>query len=237
MRKFRLLSLLALAIAFIAVSCTKEGPAGPAGATGAQGPGGPTGAQGPQGPTGPQGPNGATGATGPQGPPGTANVIYSSWASEPANWGADTTMLSLNGGIAKRFIVTAPSLSQTILDQGVILCYMKGGVTSGNPVALAVNFSQVNPFPNNILTVDYRATLNKITYIFYLLNNLNSPIVFTNLNGGTAAFRYVLIPGAVGGGRTTGVGGTNYTIEQVKAMSYEQVCRNFNIPPSGAGWH
>ncbi|HWR33084.1 MAG TPA: hypothetical protein VN451_06145, partial [Chitinophagaceae bacterium] len=150
MRKFRLLSLLALAITFIAVSCTKEGPEGPAGATGTQGPTGATGATGATGPTGPQGP---AGPTGPQGPPGSANVIYSSWAFEPGNWGSDTTMLSLNGGIAKRFIVAAPSLSQTILDQGVILAYMKGGVTSANPVGLPVNFSQPNPIPNNILTV------------------------------------------------------------------------------------
>ena len=88
MRKLTSLSLLLLAISFIVVNCTKEGPQGPAGATGAQGPGGAT---------------GATGSLvvpvllarkallvqGPQGPAGTANVIYSNWFTI-ANW-IDTT--------------------------------------------------------------------------------------------------------------------------------------------------
>lgn len=230
MRKFRLLSLLALAITFIAASCTKEGPEGPAGGTGAQGPTGATGATGPTGPVGPTGPAGPTGPTGPQGPAGTANVIYSAWTTEPGNWGADTAMLSLNGGNAKRFIVTAPSLSQSILDQGVILCYVKGGVTSNNPVALPYNIPLAAAVPNNIETVDYRASLNKITYIFYILNNTSAPITFTNINSG-AQFRYVLIPGVVSGGRSATVPGTNYTADQIKAMSYERVCQLFKIQP------
>ncbi len=228
MRKFRLLSLLLLAFSFILVNCTKEGPEGPAGATGAQGPTGATGATGPQGP---QGPSGPAGPQGPIGPTGTANVIYGSWISEPANWGADTVMLSVNGGTAKRFIVACPNLSQTILDQGVILCYMRGGVTSNNPVVLAQLFPSPAPAPNNLLSVDYRATLNKITYIFYLPLNAYAPIPFTNLNGGTAAFRYILIPGGLAGrGVNGGVGGTGYSEDQIRAMSYSEVCRLFSVP-------
>ena len=121
MRKFRLLSLLFLAISFIAVSCTKEGPEGPAGATGAQGPagiGGTTGATGPAGATGPQGP---VGPTGPQGPAGTANVIYSSWFTfATADW-VDSAIV--NVGSAKRAIRTAPGITSTVMNQGVILSY------------------------------------------------------------------------------------------------------------------
>ena len=51
------------------------------------------------------------------------------------------------------------------------------------------------------------------------------------------AWRYILIPGSVLGGRTAGIGGTNYTADQVRAMSYEEVCRLFNVPTSGEGWH
>src|SRR5690242_16273859 len=88
MRKFRLLTILLLAVAFIAVNCTKEGPEGPAGATGPQGP---AGVQGPAGPAGPAGPNGPAGPTGPQGPAGTANVIYSPWTDfVGATWSAAT---------------------------------------------------------------------------------------------------------------------------------------------------
>lgn len=235
MRKLSLLSLLAFTIVFTVISCTKEGPEGPAGATGAQGPAGGNGPSGPAGPTGPVGPSGPTGPTGPQGPAGTANVIYSAWTTEPANWGADTAMLSLNGGNAKRFIVAAPSLSQTILDQGVVLCYFRGGVTSNNPVALPYNIPLPTAVPNNIETVDYRASLNRITYVFYILNNTSAPITFTNINSG-GQFRYVLIPGVVSGGRSAGVAGTNYSLAQLKAMSYSQVCQALSLPADGQGW-
>jgi ABC-type amino acid transport substrate-binding protein len=80
MRKFKSLSLLLLASAFILVNCTKEGPEGPAGATGAQGPAGATGGAGAAGATGATGPAGATGVAGPA---GSANVIYSAWVTSP----------------------------------------------------------------------------------------------------------------------------------------------------------
>ncbi len=232
MRKFKSLSLLLLASSFILVNCTKEGPEGPAGATGSQGPAGATGAAGAAGAAGATGPAGATGVAGPA---GTANVVYSAWVTEPANWGADTVMLSLNGGNAKRFIVTAPSLSQAVLDQGVILTYMRGGVTSNNPIALPYNIPLALAAPNNIETVDYRASLNKITYIFYILNNTSAPIAFTNVNSG-AQFRYVLIPGGVAGGRGVStekmadIKGQLYTESQLKAMSYSQICTLLNVP-------
>jgi hypothetical protein len=234
MRKFSSLSLLALAITFIVVSCTKEGPEGPAGVQGAQGPTGATGTAGATGATGGTGAQGPVGPAGPQGPVGTANVIYSAWVTEPANWGADTAMLSLNGGNAKRFIVAAPSLSQAVLDQGVILAYVKGGVTSNNPIALPYNVPLASALPNNIETVDYRASLNKITYVFYILNNTSAPIIFTNINSG-AQFRYVLIPGAVSGGRginaekTAQINGQLYTESQLKAISYADMCRMLKI--------
>lgn len=229
MRKIRLLSLLALAFAFIAVSCTKEGPEGPAGATGAQGPTGATGATGATGPAGPGGPAGPQGPIGPQGPPGTANVIYSAWINE-GPW-ADTVMASIavGGGNARRMIVTAPSLNQSMLDQGVILTYFRWGLSGNNPVALPSTF--VNSIP---YAIDFRAALNKIIYFFWAPTNSGVPVPFGGL--GSAQVRYVLIPGAVAGGRSAGIGGTNYTAEQIKAMSYEQVARLFNIPATGGGW-
>src|SRR6476620_8000639 len=116
MRKFRLLSLLLLALTFILVNCTKEGPEGPVGATGPQGPAGSNGTPGATGPTGPAGPTGPVGPQGPQGLPGTANVIYSSWFNfAPTDW-ADSSMVNL--GTAKRAIKTAPSATQGVLDNG-----------------------------------------------------------------------------------------------------------------------
>ncbi len=229
MRKFRLLTLLLLAFAFIAVNCTKEGPEGPAGATGPQGPSGVTG---PAGPTGPNGPTGPAGPTGPQGAPGTANVIYGAWTTEPANWGADTVMTSLNGGNAKRFIVSSPGINQAMLDQGVILSYFRGGLTNQLPVQIP--YYVPNPVPANNTMIDSRPALGKIVYIFWMIANPYIPIVATNLNSG-GQFRYILIPGSVAG-RIAGekmatINGRTYSQAQLQAMSYSQVCSLFRIQP------
>jgi Collagen triple helix repeat (20 copies) len=232
MRKFRLLSLLALAITFLAVSCTKEGPEGPAGATGAQGPVGATGNTGPAGPIGPTGPAGPTGPTGPVGPPGTANVIYSAWLSvanslpQPTPV-ADSTFADF--GTCKRWYRAAPSLTQNIIDQGVVLSYWR--VTT-------IIYS----------TIPYQFPVGSQTYYLGSIPTMIGGakiIYFTSIFGANAGWtpnsgaetRYIIIPGVVAGGRSTGVGGTSYTAAQVRAMSYEQVCQLFNIPASGDGWH
>lgn len=224
MRKIRLLSLLALAFAFIAVSCTKEGPEGPAGATGAQGPTGATGATGGTGPAGPGGPAGPQGPIGPQGPPGTANVIYSSWATV-GSLGVIIDSSFTDYGTCKRWIRSAPSLSQAILDQGLVISYWKVGTGIYS-------------------TIPYQFPNAGQTYHLGAVPQLNKIIYFTSIFGAGAGWnpnpnaelRYVIIPGVVGGGRSAGIGGTSYTAEQIKAMSYEQVASLFNIPERGQGW-
>src|SRR5450432_1953648 len=114
MRKLRLLSLLFLAISFIVVSCTKEGPEGTVGATGPQGPAGGSGATGATGPAGPAGP---AGSTGPTGATGTANVIYYTWA--PITSWADTTIPFVSSAVVGRAIRTAPGITQAVIDQGI----------------------------------------------------------------------------------------------------------------------
>ena len=222
MRKFRLLSLFALAITFLAISCTKEGPEGPAGATGPQGPQGATGATGSVGATGPQGP---AGPVGPQGPPGSANVIYSAWATV-GSLGTIIDSTFADYGTCKRWIRTAPSLSQGVLDQGLVISYWKVGTGIYS-------------------TIPYQFPVAAQIYHLGAVNQLNKIIYFTSIFGTNTGWnpnlgaetRYVIIPGTIAGGRGTGVGGTNYTADQVRAMSYEQVCQVFNIPASGEGWH
>ncbi|HEY6063758.1 MAG TPA: hypothetical protein VIV35_09125 [Chitinophagaceae bacterium] len=232
MRKFRLLSLLALAITFIAVSCTKEGPEGPAGATGPQGPVGATGATGPAGPIGPVGPAGPTGATGPQGPPGTANVIYSSWAAVSTFTLIDTTLPDFS--TVKRFIRTAPSLTQAIVDNGVVLSYCRvpvGGISLNGPNLMPYTF------PGGSGTIYLMSQIPVASKIIYYTSIMNASPASGWSPNPALEVRYVLIPGVVAGGRSAGVGGTNYTAEQVRAMSYEQVAQIFHIPSSGDGWH
>ncbi|HUR66962.1 MAG TPA: hypothetical protein VMZ03_11500 [Chitinophagaceae bacterium] len=231
MRKFRLLSLLALAITLIAISCTKEGPEGPAGAQGAQGPQGGVGPAGPAGaigPTGPAGPVGPVGPAGPAGPAGSANVIYSAWINEPTSWGVDTFMSSINGN-AKRFIVTAPSLSQAVLDQGIVLSYFRSSNIGNGTISLPWTFA-IGTTP---IQMDSRPALNKIVYFFWMPNNAAVAVPFGAI--GAAQFRYVIIPGAVAGGRgisekIADINGQTYTETQLKYMSYSQVCSLLRIP-------
>lgn len=225
MRKLSLLSLLAFAIVFIAASCTKEGPEGPAGATGAQGPTGATGATGPTGPQGPTGPAGPTGPTGPQGPAGTANVIYSAWATSPFA-ARDTTV---DGSLFRITHINAPSLSASILSQGVILTYTR---LAGTLEPTLLPFTSFAGGSSSIIS-----TWNTTQKIFINRHTIgcNAAACLIGLSG-ALEYRYVLIPGVVSGGKSAGVGGTGYTAEQLKAMSYSQVCQALKLPADGQGW-
>ena len=227
MRKFNLLSLLAIALVFIAVSCTKEGPEGPAGASGAQGPTGLTGPTGPTGPIGPTGPAGPTGPIGPQGPAGSANVIYSAWITSPYA-SRDTT---IDGTCHRVRHLDAPSLSASILSQGVMITYFRVG--SIGPYLLPYTSdaggatNQIDAIYNLQKIFVTRKTFGSCRFT---AGDPGPAPVMINLPQGLE-YRYVLIPGVVGGGRTAGVGGTNYTADQVRAMSYQQVCSLFHIQP------
>ncbi len=230
MRKFNLLSLFVLAITFLAVSCTKEGPEGPAGATGAQGPtgaAGTNGTNGATGATGPQGPVGPVGPAGPQGPAGTANVIYSAWFTDAANGGwIDTT---INGQTAqKKFNKAAPGVTLSVLNTGVVLTYMKlfpdgaGGATTS-----IRQLPYLNPGGSDVfMSINY---VGSITFARVAVV-AGTPIAAA---GPGLEFRYIIIPGGVAGGRTSGkvaeIKGQVYTESELKAMPYAQVCSLLNI--------
>ena len=217
MRKFNLLSLLALTITFLAVSCTKEGPEGPAGATGAQGPAGTTGATGAAGATGATGPAGATGA---QGPAGTANVIYSSWA--PLGTYADTTFTLAIGTVVSRAIRTAPGITQAILDQGVVLTYVQVGTL-------------VSSLPVTVTGPLVFGNVNVVGKIFFYFSNPTTGNA-SGASSGNSPVRYVIIPGGIAGGRGNSekmveIKDQVYTESQLKNMPYSQVCSLLNIAP------
>lgn len=222
MRKFRLLSLLLLALTFIFVNCTKEGPEGPVGAQGPQGPPGNNGGTGPAGPTGPQGPQGPVGPAGPQGPPGTANVIYSAWIADPdgTTWADSTIFITQN---IRRRNITAPGVTQAIIDNGVVLAFTRVTPTT----------TSVYPIPHNFFhpTIAGTLTLGMLTspgrIVFYMGNlttGVRPPFGFW---GGD--FRYVIIPGGVLGGR-------GISADQLRAMSYSDICQRYSIPVNGAGY-
>lgn len=139
---------------------------------------GPTGETGPQGEVGPQG---ETGPAGPEGPPGTANVIYSEWmVLGDVATAADTSIL---GGNFSRYHISAPGLTQEIIDQGTILLYYR-------------LLDHITPLPFTIATGGVVITIAFVTpepgrITILSQTHANNPF---DLNLDTE-FRYILIPG------------------------------------------
>lgn len=207
MRKFRLLTLSSLAIIFIASSCTKEGPEGPAGATGAQGPAGTPGAP---------------------GTPGAGVTTYSAWFVTGAGW-TEATAADPYYGEVLYYLKAAPVVTQQIIDQGIVLCYMKGDPLLDAP-------ANATPFllPYTIGTgfgfndqYDFTLTPGNIRFLY----KSNNPWEAEDLE--VISFRYVVIPGSIAGRSTTPTYG-GYTRDQLKGMTYQQVASVFNIPADGS---
>lgn len=203
MGKSKALTLFLLGITFIVVSCSKEGP---------------------QGPAGPAGATGATGATGAVGPVGTANVIYSAWYT--GTWQTVASPGPDNGYSIDTFIKAAPGIIQAIIDNGVVLGFMKGSASSE-----ILTGAQVVELPYHDVVDDdhFKFILSTPGSIVHSYQS-NYPWPTDQLNSFNHSFRYVIIPGGVPGGRYAGIGNTNYSADQLRAMSYRQICSLFNIP-------
>ena len=124
---------------------------------------------------------GATGATGPAGTNGTANVMYSSWAS--------LTMSFNSTDSAYEQTITADSITQAVLDSGLVLSYIKYTNSSGQ--------IQVENASNYIEEV---YGLKSITLYSYTYDFTGTP------------FRYIIIHG--GAGLTSGRLSTSSTLLQ-----------------------
>ena len=114
--------------------------------------------------------------------------------------------------------VTAKSITQHVLNTGIIIGYVRGVDNNGD--TLIVNAS-------TLMTEDF--------YVgsIYLESD--------PFQAGTAAndysgfdFRYVVIPGRIA---TTGVGSSeqSFTPSQLRSMSYTTISKIFNIPSGGGG--
>lgn len=152
-------SCLMLSVAFFTQNCKTE-----------VGPAGPAGATGATGPAGPAGPAGAT---------GTANVIYSDWA----------TVTFTGSGTSWTGKITAPKVTQEIMDKGLVRTYFK--------------------FGNDV----YEGTYTNLTggattaiYQYLSLGNINLRATFN----ATYPWRYVIIPGGTASGRLANIDYSNY---------------------------
>lgn len=235
MRKLMYTASLLLSAAILFTAC--KGDAGPQGPQGTQGPQGPQGAQGvigPTGPVGPQGPQGVQGPQGPQGPAGqNAQVIYSNWIPSPTTFGAagwfDTTISTV--GQVNRANLPAPSVTQAILTQGLTLMYHTFSSTGTAGLATTAN-AQPLPFTTragtDIIEINHRPAIGRMIVFVKNLSTTTGYGLLTN-----HFFRYILIPGLVSGGRFTSGPAAGYSVDQVKAMSYDQVTSLFSIPATG----
>ena len=141
------------------------------------------------------GSTGATGPAGPAGPAGPDSVVYSQWISLAFTY--NTTDSAFEDTLA------APSITQRILDSGIILTYVNFQEQDGTYQEIAVSaFS-------NFIFEDYSLGLI----------NIGSETDYSGL-----PYRYVTIPGSMVAVTSTGAKTVKgYTIEELKAMPYTKV--------------
>ncbi len=223
--------LIAGAILFS--SC--KGDTGPAGATGPAGPVGATGVTGATGPGGPAGPAGTSGPAGPAGPAGAAgsltNVIYSSWAV--AGNFIDTSIHATTGGSGlaggRRGFRTSASVTQAIVDQGICLAYAR--VTAAASVQQLPLFLIASVSWN--LWIEHTLAPGRVIFMA-TRPELQSWAAEENTRFEPIIYRYVIIPGGTAGSRFISGPAAGYTVQQIKAMSYDQIASMFNIPANGS---
>jgi len=160
---------------------------------------------------------GDTGPTGPRGPAGSANVIYSDWYS-PATWNLETEF-----GVTQRtYAMGTTSLTQEIIDHGVVMVYMRF-------MGLA---PEIIPLPFLVPDVGYqfysRAQADSIKVVYYVAAAPTStPSIIPSGN----QVRYVLIPGGVVAATMQASGSTyEQEVGRLKSMPYSEVCRKYGIP-------
>jgi len=160
---------------------------------------------------------GDTGPTGPRGATGSANVIYSDWYS-PSTWDAETEF-----GIAQRtYTMTATSLTQEIIDGGVVQVYMR--FVGLNPAIVQLPFV----IPDVGYSMYFRAAAGSIKVVYYNpAARTTTPVILPSTN----QVRYVLIPGGALAASMQADGSTcEQEIAGLKSMSYSEVCRKYNVP-------
>jgi hypothetical protein len=135
-------------------------------------------------------------------------------------------------GVVSRHYRLAPGITQSILDNGVVLSYLSQGTPPSTTGIFPLPYLFPHPSgPNQTLQFSYLPVIGKICYY---VSNLTTGI--NNTVGITADTRYVIIPGGVAGGRGVNsekivdIKGQTYTESQLKNMSYQQVCSLLNIP-------
>lgn len=173
---------------------------------------------------------------------GGSNVIYSNWFGYS---GADSTKWALPGaytfdytwvGAQSAAEYNAPSITQDIIDRGIVLCYASWDILIGNPPSLTPILKNsllpvTTNWPNqsgSTINLNFGARVGKLDFYFY-----SSTIDVSRTNLSRIKYRYIIIPGSTIAGRRAN--GSSYpSANELKKMSYEEVSAMFNIPNDGS---
>lgn len=169
------------------------------------------------------------GKDGEPGPAGTANVIYSSWFVTGSGWVESTDATTPYHGEIFYFSKAVPGVTQAIIDNGVVLSYIKGEpLLDGTPAGTSVfQLPYTIGMGYDFLDVyDFALTPGNIRYLY----KSDDPWEAADL--AAISFRYVIIPGGVAGRGTTPTY-NGHTVEELKKMSYAEVAALFSIPAEG----
>jgi hypothetical protein len=124
-------------------------------------------------------------------------------------------------------------MTQSILDSGLTMVYHTfaagGAPPAGGANAQALPYN-VGIGGGNFVEVNYRPAVGRM--IVFLHNVLPGTGGFGFLAG--HYFRYIIIPGGVAGGRMASGVAAGYTVQQLQAMSYDEVLMRFNVPRNGS---
>jgi len=143
------------------------------------------------------------------GPAGTANVIYSPWMKTNP-WTASATSTG-SGKSTFYFDITAPQVTQAIVDSGTVLVYAKF-VSDPDGAGIA------KLLPSVYYNLGGASTQYRFQYGVFL-NKVR--VICDIIPAGTVStdndVRYIIIPGGV-------------PVSGRMDMSYEAVCARYNIP-------
>jgi hypothetical protein len=142
---------------------------------------------------------GDTGPAGAQGATGSANVQYSSWNP--------LAMQYVSADSSYEQSISAGSLTQAVLDSGVVLTYLKYAPSGGQSVVV-----------------------NASVYLQEIFS-AGAIEIYSGLDYSGFYYRYVIIPGGVKIGRL--VGSANDIKKALEAMSYEDVMKLLGKDKSG----
>lgn len=147
---------------------------------------------------------------GTQGPAGNngrdATVYYSEWFT-PASW-------SGNSG-DWYFAVSAPDLTQDIVESGVVLAYawLAGDLYGG---------TTMRPLPAYAVGANWSFLIHDYGSIEFTTDMVALPATTGN------KFRFIAIPGTIPALKS-GMPGSR-SLQELRSMSYKEVCKLYNIP-------